>query len=169
MDATARTVVECPADAIVAFGTNRTVLLWNPAAERMFSWSADEVLGQEPPLIPEELKTEHNAVPERERTGGQISFVTRCRDDGTLLDLRIDTRALRDRDGEVIGSLAVLRAHGVCEHRDEVLGLPAKEPQPRVPVHRGEAVAQVAAQHVGAGIQPGGSARAAVSEVLPTF
>jgi PAS domain S-box-containing protein len=97
-------VVECAADAIVAFGTNRTILLWNPAAERMFSWSADEVLGQEPPLIPEELKAEHNAVLERVRTGGQISFVTRrCRDDGTLLDLRIDTSALRDRNGEVIG------------------------------------------------------------------
>jgi len=37
-------------------------------------------------MIPEELK-EHNAVLERVRTGGQISFVTRrCRDDGTLLD-----------------------------------------------------------------------------------
>jgi len=84
-------------------GTNRTVLLWNPAAERMFSWSADEVLGQEPPLIPEELKAEHNAVLEPVRTGGQIFVPRRCRDDGTLLDLRIDTSALRDRDGEVIG------------------------------------------------------------------
>jgi len=40
VDATARAVVESAADAIVAFGTDRTVLLWNPAAERMFGWSA---------------------------------------------------------------------------------------------------------------------------------
>src|SRR6266581_468102 len=91
VDATARAVVECAADAIVAFSTERTVLLWNPAAERMFGWSAAEVLGEEPPLIPEELKAEHNAVLERVRTGGQISFVTRrARKDGKLLDLRID-------------------------------------------------------------------------------
>jgi PAS domain S-box-containing protein len=104
VDSTARAVVECAADAIVAFGTDRTVLLWNPAAERMFGWAASEVLGDEPPLIPEELKAEHNAVLERVRTGGQISFVTRrCRKDGTLLDLRIDTSALRDPAGEVTG------------------------------------------------------------------
>jgi PAS domain S-box-containing protein len=104
VDATARAVVECAADAIVAFGIDRTVLLWNPAAERMFGWAADEILGEEPPLIPEELKAEHNAVLERVRTGGQISFVTRrCRKDATLLDLRIDTSALRDYDGKVIG------------------------------------------------------------------
>jgi PAS domain S-box-containing protein len=104
VDATARAVVECAADAIVAFSTERTVLLWNPAAERMFGWNVAEVLGLEPPLIPEELQAEHNAVLERVRSGGQISFVTRrARKDGTLLDLRIDTSALRDRAGEVIG------------------------------------------------------------------
>jgi len=36
VDATARAVVESAADAIVAFSMDRTVLLWNPAAERMF-------------------------------------------------------------------------------------------------------------------------------------
>jgi PAS domain S-box-containing protein len=104
VDATARAVVECAADAIVAFSTERTVLLWNPAAEQMFGWNAVEVIGLGPPLIPEELQAEHNAVMERVRSGGQISFVTRrARKDGTLLDLRIDTSALRDRSGEVTG------------------------------------------------------------------
>ncbi len=37
---TARAVIECAANAIVAFGIDRTVLLWNPAAERMFGWAA---------------------------------------------------------------------------------------------------------------------------------
>jgi len=113
IDATARAVVECAADPIVAFSTERTVLLWNPAAERMFGWKADEVLGREPPLIPEELKAEHNAALERVRSGGQISFVTRrARKDETLLDLRIDTSALRDRAGEVIGWVNVCHRTG---------------------------------------------------------
>jgi len=113
VDATARAVIECAADAIVAFGAERTVLLWNPAAERMFGWRVDEVLGEEPPLIPEELKAEHNAALERVRSGGQISYVTRrsCKD-GTLLDLRIDASALRDRSGQVIGWVNVYHRTG---------------------------------------------------------
>jgi PAS domain S-box-containing protein len=113
VDATARAVVESAADAIVAFATDRSVLLWNPAAERMFGWSAKEVLGTEPPMIPEELEAEHNAVLERLRYGGQISFATRraCKD-GTLLDLRIDISALRDPGGEVIGWVNVCHRTG---------------------------------------------------------
>jgi len=99
-DATARTVIECAADAIVAFGTDQTVMLWNPAAERMFGWTAAEVVGLEPPIIPEELKAEHNAVLERVRSGGQISFATRrIRKDRSVIDLRIDTSALIERGG----------------------------------------------------------------------
>jgi len=106
-------VIECAADAIVAFSAERTVLLWNPAAERMFGWSAAEALGEEPPLIPEELEAEHNAALERVRSGGQISYVTRrARKDGKLLDLRIDASALRDRSGEVIGWVNVCHRTG---------------------------------------------------------
>jgi PAS domain S-box-containing protein len=113
VDATARAVIECAADAIVAFSAERAVLLWNPAAERMFGWSAAEVLGEEPPLIPEELQAEHNAALERVRSGGQISYVTRrARKDGKLLDLRIDASALRDRSGEVIGWVNVCHRTG---------------------------------------------------------
>ena len=106
-------MIECAADAIVAFSAERTVLLWNPAAERMFGWSAAEALGEEPPLIPEELEAEHNAALERVRSGGQISYVTRrARKDGKLLDLRIDASALRDRSGEVIGWVNVCHRTG---------------------------------------------------------
>jgi PAS domain S-box-containing protein len=113
VDATARAVIECAADAIVAFGTDRAVLLWNPAAERMFGWTAPEMVGLEPPIIPEELKAEHNAVLERVRGGGQISFATRrIRKDGSALDLRIDTSALIAADGEVTGWVNVCHQVG---------------------------------------------------------
>src|ERR1700755_507146 len=103
-DATARAVIECAADAIVAFSTDRTVMLWNPAAERMFGWGAAEGFGREPQIIPEERKAEHSAVLERVRGGGQISFATRrIRKDSTVIDVRIDTSALTDGTGEVTG------------------------------------------------------------------
>jgi PAS domain S-box-containing protein len=112
-DATARAVIECAADAIVVFGTDRTVMLWNPAAERMFGWAAAEVVGLEPRIIPEELTAEHNAVLERVRGGGQISFATRrIRKDGTAIDVRIDTSALTDGAGEVTGWVNVCHQAG---------------------------------------------------------
>jgi PAS domain S-box-containing protein len=113
VDATARAVIESAADAIVAFDTDRTVMLWNPAAERMFGWSAVEVIGLEPVIIPEELAAEHNAVFERVRGGGQISFATRrIRKDGEVFDVRIDTSALTDSAGEVIGWVNICHQTG---------------------------------------------------------
>src|SRR6516225_10919782 len=109
-DATARAVIECAADAIVAFSTDRTVMLWNPAAERMFGWAAAEVVGLQPQIIPEELTAEHNAVLERVRGGGQISIATRrTRKDSTVIDVRIDTSVLTDGAGEVTGWVNVCR------------------------------------------------------------
>src|ERR1700677_2699007 len=112
-DAMARAVIECAADAIIAFGTDRKVMMWNPAAERMFGWTAAEVVGLEPQIIPEELKAEHNAVLERIRAGGQISFATRrIRKDRTVIDLRIDTSALIDGAEEVTGWVNICHQAG---------------------------------------------------------
>jgi PAS domain S-box-containing protein len=108
IDATARAVLECAADAIIAFGLDRTIRLWNPAAERMFGWKASEVVGLELEFIPDELRAEHNAVLEHVASGGQVSFATRrFRKDGGLLDLRIDTSALVSSTGEAIGWVSV--------------------------------------------------------------
>ena len=113
IDATARSVLECAADPIIAFGADRAVLIWNPAAERMFGWAASEIVGLEPPIIPEELRAEHNAVLERVRGGGQISFATRrmCKD-GSLLDLRVDASALIASTGETVGWVNVCHQTG---------------------------------------------------------
>src|SRR5215472_12489779 len=65
IDATALAVIDCAADPIIALGKDKTVCVWNRAAEQMFGWSAGEVLGLEPPIIPRELRAEHHAVLER--------------------------------------------------------------------------------------------------------
>jgi len=107
-DATSRAVIQCAADAIIAVGTDRTIAVWNPAAERMFGWAASEVVGKEPPFIPEELMAEHNAVLERVAGGGQVSFATRrIRKNGSLVDLRIDASALLDDGGQLTGWVSI--------------------------------------------------------------
>jgi PAS domain S-box-containing protein len=113
IDGTARAVIECAADAIVALGPDRTVTLWNPAAERLFGWSAAEVVGLTPPFVPEELRAEHNAVLERVASGGQVSFATRrLRKDGAVLDLRIDASRMLEGAGESAGWVFVCHRSG---------------------------------------------------------
>ena len=104
LEAAARAVIECAPGPIIALGRDRTVAVWNPAAERMFGWSAAEVLGLEPPIIPRELRAEHNAVLERVASGGQISLATRRMSKaGEMLDLRLDMASLTDASGERLG------------------------------------------------------------------
>ncbi len=116
IDGTARAVIECAADAILAIGPDRTISLWNPAAERLFGWSAAEVVGLEPPFVPEELRAEHNAVLERVASGGQVSFATRrLRKDGGLVDLRIDASRMLDSAGSLAGWVCVCHQNGEDE------------------------------------------------------
>ncbi len=113
IDGTARTVIECAADAIIAVGSDRRVSVWNPAAEKLFGWTAAEVVGLEPPFVPEELRAEHNAVLERVASGGQVSFATRrSRKDGSMVDLRIDASAMLDAAGQVSGWVCVCHQNG---------------------------------------------------------
>ena len=107
-EATVRAVVRCAADAIVAVDREFAATVWNPAAERMYGWPADEIIGNVPPIVPDELRAEYHAVLERVRAGGQISVATRrLHRDGRLVDVRIDTSALRDPDGDLVGWVGV--------------------------------------------------------------
>ncbi|MDA0564634.1 PAS domain S-box protein [Streptomonospora sp. S1-112] len=97
-------VLACAADAIVAVDTDLRVVLWNPAAERLFGWSAAEVVGAPLPVVPEELTAEHHAVLERVRAGGPLTIVSRrLRRDGSVVDVRVATSCLFDGAGALTG------------------------------------------------------------------
>ncbi|GHH65214.1 hypothetical protein GCM10017673_08910 [Streptosporangium violaceochromogenes] len=107
-DDIARAVVAAAPNAIVTLDRDQGVMAWNPAAERLFGWTAGELLGRRAPVVPAELTAEHNAVLERVRTGGQVSLRTkRFRRDGSLLDVRVDTSALRSEAGVLLGYVSV--------------------------------------------------------------
>ncbi|WP_327586633.1 PAS domain S-box protein [Nonomuraea sp. NBC_00507] len=95
-DEIARAVLASSPNAVVALDRDQSVLVWNEAAERLFGWTAEEMLGRRAPIVPAELTAELNAVLERVRTGGQVSLRTkRLHSDGSVLDLRVDISALR--------------------------------------------------------------------------
>ncbi|MEV0194967.1 PAS domain S-box protein [Nonomuraea sp. NPDC050691] len=107
-DEIARAVLAGSPNALIALDRDQTVLVWTPAAERLFGWSAEEMLGRRAPIVPGELTAEHNAVLERARTGDQVTLRTkRLRRDGRVLDVTVDIGPL------VMGSSVV---GYVCVH-----------------------------------------------------
>jgi PAS domain S-box-containing protein len=52
--------VRAAGDAIIAAGTDGSIVFWNPAAERMFGYTESEALGQSLDLIiPERFRHRH--------------------------------------------------------------------------------------------------------------
>ncbi|WP_372500303.1 PAS domain-containing sensor histidine kinase [Sphaerisporangium perillae] len=110
-DGFAHAVLASSPNAVVALDRDLTVLMWNPAAERLFGWTSADMTGRRAPLVPDELVAEHNAVLERVRTGGPVSLRTkRLRSDGSLLDVGVDISALRSEAGALLGYVSVYHA-----------------------------------------------------------
>ncbi|PSK99341.1 PAS domain S-box-containing protein [Murinocardiopsis flavida] len=109
---TAESVLASAANAIVAVDSDLRVVVWNPAAERMFGWRAEDVVADHPPIVPQELMAEYHAVLERVREGGPLSIVTkRLHRDGRRLDVRVDASSVPGADGGVHGWVCAFRSY----------------------------------------------------------
>src|ERR671914_2689105 len=78
--------------ALVEFGMDTRIRLWNPAAERIFGWSREEMLGRGGlPMAPPERRAESEELFARVQAGESLNdFETvRQRKDGTLVAVSI--------------------------------------------------------------------------------
>ena len=83
-----------------------------PGAERLFGYTADEVVGKSVTnLFPLDLQNEEFAILERIRLGEQIEHyeTVRCRKDGTLVDISLTVSPLRNVAGKVTGVSKIAR------------------------------------------------------------
>ena len=93
--------------AIATIDRQGHVSSWNPAAERLFGWTADEVLGRPVPTIPPEREVEFREILQRRLTHqGILGIETqRLRKDGTRVDVEVATAPVRDASGAIVGGM----------------------------------------------------------------
>jgi PAS domain S-box-containing protein len=94
--------------ALVEFDLDTRIRLWNPAAERIFGWSSEEILGRGGlPLAHAAKRAESEELFARVLAGDAVTdFETvRQRKDGTLVDVSISAAPVRDGSGRVIGNM----------------------------------------------------------------
>lgn len=105
-------IVDSSFDAIVGKDLNSIITDWNPAAERMFGYTAEEAIGQSVLiLIPESLQGEEVGIIDKIRRGERIgSFDTvRRRKDGSLFHVSLTISPIRDSAGRIIGASKIAR------------------------------------------------------------
>jgi PAS domain S-box-containing protein len=105
-----QTFIDVAPQAILAVDPDFRVTRWNKAAERLFGWTAEEVIGRRIPYIPEEGEAAFEQV--RALLGrGELppaSEVVRRRKDGSLVTVLLAVAAMRDASGRTTGYIGVL-------------------------------------------------------------
>ena len=105
-------IVEFSDDAIVCSTLEGIVTSWNPAAERMYSYSGNEVIGKSGSLLaPEDRASELNAVLVRVKDGETVEHLetTLARKDGTVVPVWLTIAPIRDEDGAIVGICTIHR------------------------------------------------------------
>lgn len=94
---------------VIALDNQARITLWNPAAERLFGWRQEEVLGQTMPHVPPEQQAETQRLFERALGGesfGNVEIRRRTKD-GRTLDVALAGAPLRDAAGRIVGMITV--------------------------------------------------------------
>lgn len=95
--------------ATFAVDRNASILVWNQAAEGLFGWAEQEILGQTNPIVPEGQEEEFRQLRDRALAGEVYTGKELCvrRKDGSPVDINVSTAPLRDESGDIVGLMAV--------------------------------------------------------------
>jgi PAS domain S-box-containing protein len=105
-------IVESSDDAIASKDLNGIVTSWNRAAERMFGYSAEEMVGESiRRIIPADRQAEEDEVLRQIRRGSKVDHfeTVRRRKDGTLFPVSLTVSPVRGADGTIIGASKIAR------------------------------------------------------------
>jgi len=117
-------MVATSTDAIMAVDLTGSILNWNRGAERMYGYTAEEIIGRSISTITPDAKADElTAILDRARRGESIDQVEtlRTRKDGSLLEVSISFSTLADVDGTVIATTGIHRDISTAKRAAEAL------------------------------------------------
>ncbi|MET8150941.1 nitrogen regulation protein NR(II) [Actinoplanes sp. NPDC049668] len=115
-------IVESSEDSITATDRDGIVVAWNRGAERVYGYTANEMIGQSiARLSPPEQEPHVLHIIARVLNGESVShFRTRRRHkDGRLLDVSISVSPIRDRYGTIVGTAGISRDIGAVKRAEQ--------------------------------------------------
>ena len=104
-------IVESSADAIVSYSLDGVITSWNRGAERLYGYSAEEVIGRPVTvIIPPDRQDEMDRFAARLRRGKGVHAETvRVRKDGSVVDVSLTASPIRDAAGQIVGASKIAR------------------------------------------------------------
>ena len=105
-------IVDSSDDAIVSKNLQSIVMSWNAAAERMFGYTAEEMIGQSiSKLFPPDRLDEETQIVARLQQGERVDHfeTVRRRKDGQLIDVSLTISPIRDAEGVIVGASKIAR------------------------------------------------------------
>jgi PAS domain S-box-containing protein len=123
-------IVEFSDDAIVSKDLNGVIATWNKAAERLFGYLAEEVIGEPITiLIPADRQQEESGILDRIRRGERIEHfeTVRQRKDGSFINISLSVSPITDEFGRIIGASKIARDITEQKRREEQIALLARE------------------------------------------
>lgn len=122
-------IVSSTGDAILSMDVSGTIQTWNPAAERIFGFAAQEAVGQSAGIVvPDDRAEERAAIYAEIRAGRTVAMETvRRTKSGQNLDVSINVAPLRSKDGSVIGICSVVHDISELKRREEHAQLLVRE------------------------------------------
>ena len=96
--------------AVILYDDDARVRVWNPAAERIFGWSAEEVVGGSPPSVPESERDRFRELVAQVLRGGSLHGVelNRLRKDGSQVRISLSAAPFCDAAGKVTGLISII-------------------------------------------------------------
>ena len=106
LEAQMASIVKSTTDAIYSLGPGHIVQTWNPGAERLFGYRAEEVIGHRSPTMIPECQAQLDEMLDRVLNGGEtVEFESRRRrKDGVILDVAVTASPIYDNAGMVTES-----------------------------------------------------------------
>lgn len=105
-------IVSASDDAIVSKSLDGTILSWNAGAERLFGYSAAEMIGQSiNRIVPARLQAEEQSILARLNQGERIDHfeTVRVAKDGREIFISLTVSPVRDSMGRIVGASKVAR------------------------------------------------------------